>query len=337
MKYTDLTPEDRLDVLNRVSSDLNIPSREIIEKDWWVTAVLRALFILPYAKHLSFKGGTSLSKCYGLIRRFSEDIDIAIDREYLGFSGQLSKTQISDKLRRAACSFVREQMQYDLAKALEDDGINRSLFDVSVDITPVSTTDPETINVSYRSALPSTLELSDYILPKVKIEVSGRSMNEPIGLVPLNSMIDQVYPHAPFTEKSFDVNAVLPERTFLEKMFLLHEEFSKSNELMRTERMSRHMYDLYQMLQTDIAWKAISNMGLYHQVIEHRRIFIGLKGFNYNTLSRETINIIPPKYIRGLWKADYEKMQRHMIYGQSPSFEDMLESLSEFNSKVKSF
>ena len=74
----------------------------------------RALFSLPYAKELSFKGGTSLSKAWKLIDRFSEDIDIAVSREYLGFGGELSKTQISDKLRRAACSFVREKLQNDL-------------------------------------------------------------------------------------------------------------------------------------------------------------------------------------------------------------------------------
>lgn len=115
MKFIDLSKEERADILDRVSAELNIQQREVIEKDWWVTAVLRALFSLPYAQHLSFKGGTSLSKCWNLIGRFSEDIDIAIDREYLGFSGTLSKTQISDKLRRTTCSFVRETMQYDIA------------------------------------------------------------------------------------------------------------------------------------------------------------------------------------------------------------------------------
>ena len=80
MKFIDLSKEDRADVLDRVSTELNIRQREVVEKDWWVTAVLRAIFCLPYAQHLSFKGGTSLSKCWHLIDRFSEDIDIAIDR-----------------------------------------------------------------------------------------------------------------------------------------------------------------------------------------------------------------------------------------------------------------
>lgn len=83
MNFIDLSKEDRLDILDRVSSELNIRQREVIEKDWWVTAVLRAMFDLPYADHLSFKGGTSLSKCWHLIDRFSEDIDVAIDRSIL--------------------------------------------------------------------------------------------------------------------------------------------------------------------------------------------------------------------------------------------------------------
>lgn len=138
----------------------------IIEKDWWVTAILRALFALPYAQHMSFKGGTNLSKCWNLIRRMSEDVDIAIDREYLGFGGKLSKTQISDKLRRAACSFVREKLQFDLAAQLEKEGINRDAFRVSVNITPVTTTDPETIEVEYAPAFDG----NPYIRSKVLID-----------------------------------------------------------------------------------------------------------------------------------------------------------------------
>ena len=86
MKYTDLNIEDRQDILRRVQSETG-KDLQIIEKDWWVVAVLRALFELPYAQHISFKGGTSLSKCWNIIQRMSEDVDIAIDREFLGFGG----------------------------------------------------------------------------------------------------------------------------------------------------------------------------------------------------------------------------------------------------------
>lgn len=337
VKYIDLSNEDRIDILDRVSSDLNIRSREVIEKDWWVTEVLRAMFSLPYAEHLSFKGGTSLSKCWHLIDRFSEDIDIAIDREYLGFGGTLSKTQISDKLRRAACSFVRENMQHDLAAKLIEGGIAKDLFRVNVDITPVSTTDPEVINIGYDSVLSVLADGAAglYVLPKVKVEVSGRSMSEPVCEVPIDSMIDQVYPDAPFAEPKFKVRAVMPERTFLEKMFLLHEEFSKPKDLVRVERMSRHMYDVGRMLKSGIAEKAINDNRLYRQVVEHRRMFIGLKGFDYDSLYPDKLNIIPPDAIIDLWKYDYENMRLHMIYGESVSFDELVNDLRELNEKIR--
>lgn len=337
MKFIDLSKGDRTDVLDRVSTELDIRQREVIEKDWWVTAVLRAMFCLPYAKHLSFKGGTSLSKCWHLIDRFSEDIDIAIDREYLGFSGTLSKTQISDKVRWATCSFVRETMQHDIAEQLHKNGIAKDKFQVNVDITPISTTDPETININFDSVLTFSIDGKNglYVLPKVKVEVSGRSMSEPVSEVSLDSMIDQVYPRAPFAESKFNVWAVLPERTFLEKIFLLHEEFAKPKDLIRVERMSRHMYDIGQMLKTPITEKAIHDKQLYSQVVEHRRIFIGLRGFDYDTLYPDTLNIVPPASIIEQWKADYENMRLHMIYGESVSFEKLIDNLKDLNDRIR--
>ena len=337
MKFIDLSKDDRLDILDRVSTELNIRQREVIEKDWWVTAVLRAMYNLPYANHLSFKGGTSLSKCWHLIDRFSEDIDIAIDREYLGFSGSLSKNQISDKLRRVACSFVRDTMQYDLAEQLHQSGISKEKFKVNVDITPITTTDPEVININYDSALTLSIEGENslYVLPKVKVEVSGRSMSEPVNEIYLDSMIDQVYPKAPFAEQKFKVRAVLPERTFLEKVFLLHEEFAKPKEQIRVERMSRHMYDIGQMLKTPIAEQAINDTELYRQVIEHRRTFIGLRGFDYDTLYPTTLNIIPPVSVIEQWKEDYENMRLHMIYGESMPFEKLVENLKGLNDRIR--
>lgn len=337
MKFIDLSKEDRTDVLDRVSTELNIRQREVIEKDWWVTAVLRAMYSLPYAQHLSFKGGTSLSKCWHLVDRFSEDIDITIDREYPGFSGTLSKTQISDKLRRATCSFVRETMQHDIAEQLHKNGIAKNKFQVNVDITHITTTDPETININYDSVLTFSIDGGNglYVLPKVKVEVSGRSMNEPVNEVPLESMIDQVYPKAPFAEPKFNVRAVLPERTFLEKLFLLHEEFAKPKDLIRVERMSRHIYDIGQMLKTPIVEKAIHNEQLYRQVVEHRRKFIGLRGFDYDTLYPDSLNIVPTETIIEQWKADYENMRLHMIYGESVSFEELINNLRDLNDRIK--
>lgn len=240
-------------------------------------------------------------------------------------------------MRRAACSFVRETMQYDLAKQLCNNGIPADKFKVNVEITPISTTDPEVINVSYDSVL--SLSINDmngnqYVLPKVKVEVSGRSMSEPVSEVAIDSMIDQVYPNTPFAEPKFMVRAVLPERTFLEKVFLLHEEFAKPKALIRVERMYRHMYDIGQMLKTPIAERAISDVNLYRQVVEHRRTFIGLRGFNYDTLYPQTLHIIPPASIIEQWKDDYEKMRVMMIFGDSVPFDELVTDLHQLNDKI---
>lgn len=117
------------------------------------------------------------------------------------------------------------------------------IFKIYVNITSVTTTDPEIIEVEYHSLF----ETNPYIRNVVRIEVSGRSMNEPVQVVTLNPIIDEVFPDSRWERNTFSVRAVLPERTFLEKIFLLHEEFSKYADNIRVERMSRHMYDIGQI------------------------------------------------------------------------------------------
>lgn len=331
MKLSDLTAERQRDIYNNAALKTGLPPASI-EKDWWVTQVLKAIYTLPYRDHLSFKGGTSLSKCWGLIERFSEDVDLGIDREYLGFEGELSKTQISDKLRRAACAFVRERMQRDLHDQLIRNGLSEELLNVTVDITPITTTDPEVIRVAYRSVYP---ELNNpYLPPIVKIEVSGRSMSEPIADKGICSLIDNAYPQSAVTEERFEVRAVLPERTFLEKVFLLHEEFSKPQ--VRVERMSRHVYDIAMMMEQGIHTRALADENLYRQVLEHRRQFIGLKGFFYDTLYSDSITIVPIGEVRDLWRKDYEQMQEHMIWGEStPTYDNLLKILQQLNEQLR--
>lgn len=231
---------------------------QIIEKDWWVSTVMRALFALPYANQMSFKGGTSLSKCWNVISRFSEDIDIAVNRGYLGYGGELSRTQVSDKLRRAACTFVRERLQNDLRDKMIEQGIPSDKFSIEVNITSISTVNPEVINVRYDSLYP----MLSYIRNAVKIEVSGRSMSEPLENVQLRSMIEDAFPNTKFTEAKFNVPTVKPERTFLEKVCLLHEEFSKEvaevretfpkNELIKTHTARRTGATLMYLAGMDI-------------------------------------------------------------------------------------
>jgi predicted nucleotidyltransferase component of viral defense system len=327
MQFINLPTEERLEIFRRIQAQTGMP-RQIIEKDWWVTAVLRALFSLPYAEHLSFKGGTSLSKCWNLIERFSEDIDIAVNREKPDFTK--TNTRIRNDLRRSTCKFVREELQFDLQKQLETNGINPADFSVKVDITSVTTTDPEIIEVEYQSLFDEI----QYIKRKVIVEVSGRSMREPLETLKLQSMIDEALPNANFAEKPFEIQTVVPQRTFIEKICLLHEEFAKPQEFMRSKRMSRHLYDLVQIMDTKIASEALENKELYNSIVEHRRIFIGLKGFDYSTLAPKTINIVPPENIIEDWQADYENMQNTIIYGESLSFKNMIDKIKQLNKRI---
>jgi predicted nucleotidyltransferase component of viral defense system len=330
MIFLQLSDSEKVEFFNQLNEDTNL-SQVIIEKDVWVTVALRALFALPYAENMSFKGGTSLNKCYNLIERFSEDVDIAINREFFGFTGNTFTTkQISKELRKATCKFIRNSLQFDLANQLKVNGISENLFSISMNITDVTTVDPEKVFVEYKSVLSPNPHIKNIVI----LEIGGRSMKEPLQKVEIQSLIDKHFPQAAFAEKPFAINAVAPERTFLEKICLLHEEFSKPSEQVRVERMSRHLYDLAQIMDTPIAEKALKNKDLYNSIIEHRRIFIGLNGFDYGTLAPETVKIVPLHNIIDLWKADYETMQRTMIYGESLPFNRLLDKIKQLNERI---
>lgn len=113
-----LSRERRVEILNQATELTGLPAIAI-EKDWWVSLCLNASFSLPYSKNIVFKGGTSLSKGWDLIERFSEDIDLAIDRKFFGFEGDISKTQIR-KLRKQSCEFISTEFLKGLTQTLTD-------------------------------------------------------------------------------------------------------------------------------------------------------------------------------------------------------------------------
>ncbi len=331
MNWIDLKLEEKLSILEALNIRLKL-DKPSIEKDWWVTMVLRAIFASEYALYLSFKGGTSLSKCFNIIDRFSEDVDIAINHEFLGFSGELSKTQVSDRLRRASCSFVREVLPAEITRQMVALGIAESEFEVRVNVTSVTTTDPEVIEVHYKSVF----EDVGYVLNKVLIEISGRSMSEPTESIEVRSMIGEALPHTHYAGSKFSLTAVSPKRTFLEKACLLHEEFAQTTRVVRTNRMSRHIYDLERLVAKGVADEALADTELYKAVIEHRRKFIGLKGFDYDELLPQNISFVPPADTLEQWRADYRAMQHTMIYGESLDFDTLIERIKELNARFNS-
>jgi predicted nucleotidyltransferase component of viral defense system len=307
--WLNLPKQRQVDLFNQLSAITGIQP-QAIEKDAWVTLVLRMIFNSEIEQYLVFKGGTSLSKAYKLIERFSEDIDIAIDRKYLGFEGDLTKGEIR-KLRRKSHDFVSTEMVDILTNQLDRYGINKELFEIIVENTKISDQDPETIKVNYKSVF----EEIPYLQNRVLIELGARSLIEPHTKTKINSIIDDHYPESLFTESEFLANTVIPEKTFLEKMMLLHEEFRKPIEKIRHERMSRHLYDIGKIIKTGFGQKAVKDIELFNSIVEHRKKLTAVKTVNYENLTVEKLEILPPKEFYNLYKKDYMEMQENMIYG----------------------
>jgi len=322
-----LPQERRIDILNQATEFTGLPV-VAIEKDWWVTLALNACFSLPYSEHIIFKGGTSLSKAWNLIERFSEDIDLALDRKFLGFEGDISKTQIR-KLRTKSCEFISTIFFEDLKKVfIEWDVIN----ECSIVAQEVKDTDkdPQIIEVHYQSVL----DTERYLPQKVLIEVGSRSLTEPTEKRAINSIFSSLFPDLNFADKPFDISTVLPQRTFLEKVFLLHEEFSQEPENIRTNRLTRHLYDLEKLMDTEYGNEALKNTTLYNNIVAHRAKFNVMRGVDYANHTRDKISIIPPDSIIEQWEEDYQAMTRNMFYGNFLTFEELISRIAELQKRI---
>jgi hypothetical protein len=327
-RWHNTTIADKQIAYNQISRRIKLPAYAV-EKDWWLVQTLTILFELEIGKHLVFKGGTSLSKAWGLIERFSEDVDLAVNRAFYGFEGELGKERWT-KLRKKANLYIRETLFPELQKAFAKKG----LTGVKIELAEMTTgdQDPVIINVNY----PNVFESPGYIRPRVQIEIGCRSLMEPFEMRPLLSLVDEIYPEAPFSQKSVFIPSVVPERTFLEKIFLLHEEFKRPEDKIRVDRLSRHLYDLYILSKTEYAVKALSNKKLYELLVKHRFNFTRLGGVDYNYHQPQTINFIPDSILMPSWVADYKTMQEQMIHGESPGFEELIDALKGLNKKINS-
>lgn len=132
-----------------------------------------------------------------------------------------------------------------------------------------------------------------------------------------------------------DVPTVTPERTFLEKLFLLHEEFHRPPEKMRVDRLSRHLYDVHQLANSEIAEKAIHDKDLYETIVNHRFTFSKVRGIDYNSLNPKTLDPMPIPEVIEAWKADYQKMREQMIFEEKPpTFDELLASIEKLKARL---
>lgn len=326
---------DRLAMLQQTEINHSGINQVAIEKDWWVTVTLKALFQTECQEALIFKGGTSLSKGFNIIERFSEDIDLAISHSFFGIE-KANKNQ-RDKLKKMARKYIQETLSAQLDSQLKSMGVTgytienvTHMQDKNGERKAIdSDKDPTVILLHYPSILEDTIS---YIPPRVKIEISCLSMDEPTEKCQIRSLIGETFEDED-ADSNCTIRTVVPTRTFLEKLFLLAEEFQK--EKPRSVRMSRHLYDLEKLMDSEYGKEALADHTLYEAIVEHRRAYYALKYVNYDLHHPETINFMIPEKSMEAWKADYSDMRKFFIYGKSLEFEVLIERIKELQERIK--
>lgn len=305
-----------------------------IEKDWWVTLVLKALFELSYANYFIFKGGTSLSKGWNLISRLSEDIDIALSPEAFGKEYKPSPSHsYVRKVKKEGSLFTATTIKPLLEEKLKTYNLYGKAIQVYAEpIQPdFPDKDPQAIYVSY----PSLYEPHTYLEDKVKSEFSVRSIKDPFEVVQIQSILSEHFPQLPYQEIPFKVPASSPHKTFIEKMCLMHEKIVKKEiQNFDTERQSRHLYDMSQMKDNVILEKVLNDRMLYAIIIEHRKNWIRLKDIDYEQLQSKTIAFVPTEDLMEFFRADYAQMRETMIYGNVPSFDEIITKIKDINALI---
>jgi|CXWL01.1.fsa_nt_gi hypothetical protein len=321
-----LTDEQRRTSIAQAAVVSGITAKAI-EKDWWVTLTLKALFESPYAKFFIFKGGTSLSKGWKLIERFSEDIDIALDPMAFGreYKNNPSHTYVKT-LKKEGCAFTSVVLLDALKAQFNHLGI--PMNDISIEAEAVPETipdrDPQTLFVKYKSLYPA----HGYIADEVRIEFSVRSLKDPYASITIQSILSEAFPNIAYAETPLEVIAVEPRKTLLEKAFLLHEKFLNINpDKIKIERLSRHLYDLAKLMDTKAGQQVLKDHEFYATLVEHRKNYIRLTGVDYDTLHYSTLSFIPPDAVLEMFRQDYRAMQAAMIYGASTDFDTMIDQL----------
>ena len=309
-----------------------------VEKDIWVCWTLRALFRLPVSgPHLTFKGGTSLSKGWKLIDRFSEDIDIVIAREFLGFGGadapedapsNRQRMTRLEALMRAAQAHIRDV----LGPALEQE-IRQLLPPKAGWTLEADGDDPDaqTLLLHYPSAMGATA----YVRPVVKIELGARSDTEPSATPEIAPYLGDVFPDE-VPEARFSVHAVAPERTFWEKVALLHEETYRERGAAPKARLARHYYDLWCLITRGVAERAIRDGALFGRVAAHRAVFFRRSRDAQASFAPGFLRIVPVAERLVQWRRDYDAMRESMFFGEVPDFAEILSVVGRFEEDFNS-
>jgi hypothetical protein len=321
---------------------MGAPSAVIAEKDFWVCWTLHHLFALEFRPTLLFKGGTSLSKAFGLIQRFSEDIDVTLNRAELGFAGPDDPLQISGRKKRnrqikaladACGGAVRDDLEPRLRRAFE--GV------LGVGGWEIEGVEREDGQVDLHFRYPPALSAAEYgglsyIAPLVRMEIGARSDQEPSRRVAIHSYAAEHFPDL-FTQRETEVTVLAPERTFWEKATIFHSENHRPLEGARRppawRQLSRHAYDVVMLDRGGVAQKALEQLDLLEAVARHKDAFFHTGWSRYLEARPGSFRLVPNDALRDALRSDYSQMEP-MFFGAAPSFDELVDALRQLEARI---
>lgn len=308
----------------------------IIEKDFWVCWTLRRLFTSEARRPaMLFKGGTSLSKVYGAIARFSEDVDISLHRHDLGFShgrdpanapSRKARGRLLDELAHACERFIAAEllprMTADFASVL---GAHGSSWRLEVDRA-----EPQTVLFTYPASIGAGA--APYVRPVVRMEFGARSELWPADIADVRPYAAEEFPDA-FGEARARVTVLGAKRSFWEKATILHAEYHRPEPRGETDRRSRHYYDLAMLAGGPVREEALEDVGLLLQVARHKELFFPASWANYAAARPGTLRLAPHPALARSLEADYRRMAE-MFFAPPPPFSEVLDTISELEQAI---
>ena len=331
MKGIYFLPKDERELFFRTAAETLKISFDIIEKDYWVVWTLERLFSLEDLKtHLTFKGGTSLSKVYGIIDRFSEDIDLSIERDFLGFDGNNDPEKAPSKKKQRS-------VLADLSKACSEYVQQKMLSDLRANIAAklgtavgwrvvIDDEDPDGQALFFE--YPSIASRGGYIRPFVKIEMGARSEHWPVSHHKIQSYVKEALKEK-IHEDEIIVRVLNAERTFWEKATILHQYAHLPQDKKTPARISRHLYDFFRLLNSTVKEKALSDLSLLDRVAVHKSVYFASGWASYGTARKGSLKLSPPARILEELEKDYALMAP-MFFREIPRWEQILKTIEDF-------
>jgi hypothetical protein len=306
-----------------------------IEKDFWICWTLKHLFALADIPELRFKGGTSLSKVFGLIDRLSEDIDISIDRAALGFSGErdLANPALSVTKRKALDQELRAAITNEVNSRILPKLHDRFKTILGGDGWTLVASDQENEEMTLLFHYPNAFEYSKYLQPQIKIEF-GRGDQQPSERLPVTPTVAETFPEN-FREKSAEIPVLDCQRTFWEKVTLLHAENHRPDPNKLKPRMARHWSDVAVMSTAERLKDDKLSLHLLDQVIRFKKIYFAANWAHYDTAVPGSLRIVPNEPLQAILRKDYQEMQE-MFPTKPLSFEQILERLAALEERINS-